>query len=199
MNKNELIAVVAKEKIFFNTKHENGFFEYSDLIIENIKSYSINYIRDLAEINYDYKQIVSYIIFYNNKNIFLMERSNNASEEKLNNKLSIGIGGHLTLLDLNKSYLDWGMREFYEEVDYYDNFNIKLIGIINDESNNVGKLHLGIVYLMSGDSDQIKINSELKSGKLISIAECLSYYDKLESWSQIMIKFLNNQKSLFEN
>ena len=124
-----------------------------------------------------------------------MERSPNASEKKLKNKLSIGIGGHLNKNDLKKDIISWGMREFHEEVNYHDSFEIKLIGFINDESNDVGKLHLGIIYLMQAHNNKINIKSELKSGKLISLDECSKYYDQLEPWSQLGINFIKNKNS----
>jgi predicted NUDIX family phosphoesterase len=190
MNKNELIAVATKENIFKNIGYQNGFIEYNANIIKNIIAYHSQSPRHLAELDYSHKQIVSYIIFMHNENLFLMERSKKSSEQKLKNKFSLGIGGHLNTTDLQKDILYWGMREFEEEVHYTNTFKITPIGIINDDSNDVGKLHLGIVYIMAGTSDKISIKSELKSGQLISINNCLNHYDKLEPWSQLVINFI---------
>jgi predicted NUDIX family phosphoesterase len=199
MIKNELIAVATKENIFKNIKYEEGFIPPNENIINNIVLHHTQLSRHLAELDYTQKQIVSYIIFVYQENIFLMERSKNSCEQKLKNKFSLGIGGHLNKTDLQKDILLWGMREFNEEVNYTNDFRIELLGIINDESNDIGKLHLGIVYLMKACSSKITIKSELKSGKLISLAECLSYHDKLESWSQLVIDFIKNKntKNLF--
>lgn len=190
--KNELIAIAKKEDIFKDIPYQEGIFQYDNNIIHNIVKYQKESIRHLAELDYSHKQIVSYIIFMHNQNIFLMERSNKSSEQKLKNKFSLGIGGHLNKNDLQKDILYWGMREFEEEVNYIDTAQIEPIAIINDESNDVGKLHLGIVYIMQGNSNKINIKSELKSGQLISIHKCFDYYDKLEPWSQLAIDFIQN-------
>lgn len=129
-----------------------------------------------------------------NNAIFLMERGSYSSEQKLKNKFSLGIGGHLNKEDLEKDILLWGMREFNEEVNYTDDFKIEAIAIINDESNDIGKLHIGIVYIINGTSNNITIKSELKSGKLIPFEECLHYYDRLEPWSQLVINCIKNRE-----
>lgn len=192
MNKSELIAVATKNHIFKNIDYQEGIIPFDITIINNIKLYQTECVRYLAEEDYNFKQIVSYIIFMHEDNIFLMERSNKSSEQKLKDKLSLGIGGHLNKLDLAQDTLLWGMREFNEEVNYNNDFKIKLVGIINDESNDIGKLHLGIVYIMQGINNNISIKSELKSGRLISISECLTFYERLEPWSQLVINFIKN-------
>jgi len=199
--KNELIAVAKKEDIFKEIPYQEGIIQYDYNIIHNIVKYQKESIRHLAELDYSHKQIVSYIVFMHNQDIFLMERSQKSSEQKLKNKFSLGIGGHLNKNDLQKDILYWGMREFEEEVNYIDLSVIKPIAIINDESNDVGKLHLGIVYIMNGDTPQISIKSELKSGQLIPFEACFDYYDKLEPWSQLAINFIkkNYSNKIFYN
>ncbi len=201
MKKNELIAVAQKNDIFKNVEYQEGIFPLNIKVINNIKIYNKEHIRYLAEEDYNFKQIVSYIVFIHRNNIFLMERSDTASEQKLKNKFSIGIGGHLNKEDLNKDLLFWGEREFQEEINYEDNLknlNIKPIAIINDESNNIGKLHIGIVYIIHGASNKISIKSEMKSGKLVSLNKCYKYYNHLESWSQLTLNFLKDYLKIEE-
>jgi predicted NUDIX family phosphoesterase len=85
------------------------------------------------------------------------------------------------------SIFDWARREFDEEISYKGSFSIKPLGILNDDSNEVGKVHVGIVLLLKGDSSAISIRSELKSGKLITKQECLAMKDRMETWSQMII------------
>jgi predicted NUDIX family phosphoesterase len=187
MQKSELISVVKSNLMFQNTFMKEGFFEIDQAVLNNINSFSEDYLRHEAEQNYNYQQIVSYIIFMHNEKLFLMQRSQKSSEKKLNNKFSIGIGGHLRKDDLQKDIMSWGLREFYEEVDYKGEYDISLLGMINDQSNEIGKLHLGLVYLMKGKSSKISIKSELKSGKLVFKDELFNYYNNLESWSKLII------------
>ncbi len=55
-------------------------------------------------------------------------------------------------------------------------------------SNDVGKVHLGFVILLEGDSDKIKVRSELQDGFLATVEECNKFVDKMETWSQIVFR-----------
>lgn len=147
--------------------------------------------RSIMELDEHYKQIIPYLVFKFENSIFVMQRKSTASEQRLKNKLSIGIGGHIRKEDIsNKSVFEWAKREFHEEIDYNGNLSTKLIGVLNDDSNNVGKVHIGIIFLLNGDSGQIKIKSELKSGTLIPIKEISFFIPKMETWSQIVSNFI---------
>mgnify|MGYP003982283087 FL=1 len=82
------------------------------------------------------------------------------------------------------------MREFHEEVEYKGQFESKVIGFINDDSNPVGKVHFGILILIIGKSYNIKVKSELKSGFLATIDQINSLYEKLEGWSMFSFNLL---------
>ena len=45
-------------------------------------------------------------------------------------------------------------------------------------------------FLLEGDSSDISVRSELKSGRLVTALECLDFYQDLESWSQIVFDAL---------
>jgi len=140
-----------------------------------------------------YKQIIPYLIFNFNQNYFLMQRRSTASETRLRNKYSLGIGGHIRQEDMTKaaSIFDWAKREFHEEVYYDGKLDIKPIGIVNDDTTTVGKVHLGFVLLLTGNSDNIRVKSELKGGSLMTLADCMHYYENLEPWSQEALKLLD--------
>lgn len=90
-------------------------------------------------------------------------------------------------------------REFNEEIDYKGNISAKIIGLINDESNFVGQVHLGILILLKGDSPNIKVKSELKSGNLVSLEECKSQFDNLEPWTKFVVNWLIENPETFIN
>ncbi len=140
-----------------------------------------------------YKQIIPYLVFCHNNHYFLMQRTSHASEQRLRSKFTLGIGGHIRKEDIETgSIFDWARREFNEEVNYSGSFSIKPLGILNDESNAVGQVHTGFVFLLKGDSPHISVKSELKSGILAPFDECLARLDSMESWSQIVIEHLKN-------
>lgn len=196
LTKNEAILVVKREKIleedaFFGFLPINNFDKYLEIITQH-KEFLW---RSDMEFNRDYKQIIPYLIFNFQDKFFLMQRKSSASESRLKNKYSFGIGGHIRQEDIGQNDIfHWARREFSEEVDYQGNFSIKPIGIINDESDAVGQVHLGFVFLLIGDSDKISIKSELKSGVMLTLNECDDFYSSMENWSQLSFSYLKTLK-----
>ena len=138
-----------------------------------------------------YKQIIPYLVFCHEDRYFLMQRTDKSTEQRLQNKYSLGIGGHIRQEDMTTdSIIDWAEREFHEEVSYNGSLNVKPLGILNDDSNAVGQVHVGFVFLLEGDNQQIKVKSELKSGTLLTLDDIKYYFDKMESWSQITFECL---------
>ena len=147
--------------------------------------------RAHMETDPQYKQIIPYLVFKHNDRYFLMQRQSKASEQRLKNKYTLGIGGHIRQEDMmSDDIFDWSRREFHEEVNYKGSFDIKPIGLLNDDTNEVGKVHLGLVLLLEGDSDAISVKSELKGGQLLTIDECESYYNSMETWSQLVLEYV---------
>lgn len=148
--------------------------------------------RAAAETDPTHKQIIPYLVFCCNERFFVMQRKSTASETRLKNKYTLGIGGHIRQEDMTQqSLIDWATREFNEEVNYNGKFSITPLGIINDESDPVGQVHTGFVYLLQGDSENISIKSELKQGSLQSLQELKTVYDNMESWSQYVVDYLS--------
>jgi len=145
--------------------------------------------RSLMEKDPTYKQIIPYLIFEHEGSFFLMQRKKDASEQRLQSKYSLGIGGHMRFEDLQQSpdLFGWAKREFEEEVEYTGTFQMAPLGILNDDSTEVGQVHLGIVLMLIGDSNRISIKSELQSGQLIPLPDCLDYVPYMETWSQIVL------------
>jgi predicted NUDIX family phosphoesterase len=155
--------------------------------------------RSAMELDPSYKQIIPYLIFQYGHHYFLMQRKATSSDVRLRNKYSLGIGGHVRQQDLqNGSIIDWARREFEEEIVYEGNFTVQPIGLLNDESDFVGQVHTGFVFLLKGDSDKIAVCSELKHGKLATLQECGSVYDQLESWSKIVYRWLETSYCKYE-
>jgi predicted NUDIX family phosphoesterase len=188
----EHILVVKRDHLFNDIQAWHGFKEvdfthYIDII--NKKKEFLP--RSLMEVDPTYKQIIPYLIFTHDDKYFLMQRKPDASESRLRNKLTLGIGGHIREEDMqDDSLFSWALREFHEEVDYAGSITVQPLGILNDDSNDVGKVHIGFVLLLTGDVADIAVKSELKSGTLISFDECKSQQDSMESWSQFVFDFL---------
>jgi len=181
------IHFFAEEQVAWQGFRDVNFDEYVQIINRNKEFLP----RSLMEIDPMYKQIIPYLIFEYNERYFLMQRKADASEARLRSKLTLGIGGHIRQEDMQEGQLfSWALREFHEEVDYKGNVTVKPLGIINDDSNDVGKVHIGFVFLLKGDSPDICVKSELKNGQLVSYDDCLRLKEDMETWSQFVVDFL---------
>lgn len=149
--------------------------------------------RTHMETDPHYKQIIPYVVFTHNDRYFLMQRQSKASEQRLKNKYSFGIGGHIRKEDMTSNDIfDWAQREFHEEVNYHGTLKITPLGLLNDDTNEVGKVHLGLVLLLEGNSADISVKSELKNGYMLTLQECEQYYESMETWSQFIFDYLKN-------
>lgn len=193
----ELILVVPRSALFTHKTWQGLFTQQIDTYIQIIKQNQYYLPRSLMEQDPTYKQIIPYLIFRYNNCYFLMQRKSSSSEQRLKNKYTLGIGGHIRQEDMinTDSIFDWARREFHEEVVYNDQFSITTIGLLNDDTNTVGQVHLGLVLLLEGKTPNITVKSELKQGTLLTLPECMDYYDRMESWSQFVMTHLQTQSS----
>jgi predicted NUDIX family phosphoesterase len=145
--------------------------------------------RDSVENDPAFQQIIPYVVFRHDNQYFLTHRLRASSERRLRKQYSLGIGGHINPGDLEAGdpILDGLKREWSEEVVYEGSFEAKLLGLLNDESSPVSKVHLGVVFLVDGDSPNISIRETDKlAGELLTLEEMRIYYLGMESWSQMV-------------
>ena len=144
-----------------------------------------------AEVEDDpsYQQIIPYVVFRHGDRYFLTHRLRASSEKRLRKQYSLGVGGHINPGDLEGGdpIQDGLKREWEEEVVYEGSFEAHLIGLLNDESSPVSKVHLGVVFLVDGDRPEIAIReTEKLAGELLTLNEMRIYYLGMESWSQMV-------------
>jgi len=88
-------------------------------------------------------------------------------------------------------------REIAEEVKLGARYTKKLIGFINDDSNDVGKVHFGLLYLVDLKSPRISVSDDEKDvneGSLIKISEVGGYTEFMENWSRIAFNAIRKRK-----
>lgn len=187
----ELILVVKRSTLFPQEAWHGLQAVDGQKYTELIQKHQEFHPRSIMESDEQYKQIIPYLVFKHEDRYFLMQRKAQASEQRLQSKLSLGIGGHINQEDIvDGNIANWARREFEEEVSYNGTYTVKPLGILNDDSNAVGRVHVGFVYLLEGNSPSIAIKAEHKSGELVTLQECRARYEQLESWSQIVLDFL---------
>ncbi len=155
--------------------------------------------RDAAEQNPDFKQIIAYAIFCHNGKVLAYARTAKGGETRLHDKWSLGIGGHINpidgLADNPDTYLAGVEREIREEIAFSGSATQQIYAIINDDTNEVGSVHLGIVHRFELDSDEVRpLEKKLANLKFCSLEELTGpLYDKLETWSAICVDALKNE------
>lgn len=187
----EKILVVARKKLF-PASAPQGLTPFDEQKLHHLITSSCEFQwRSKVETDPSFKQIIPYLIFSYDGDLFLMQRSSKTTEQRLKNLYSLGIGGHIREKDLSTpSILTWADREFHEEINYAGAYTPQFLGLLNDESNPVGQVHTGCVFLLNGASPHISIKSELASGVLTSPKDCLAVRSQLEPWSQIVLDHL---------
>lgn len=190
---NETILVVPRKKLFESSEFQGIQTQNLNNYLSIIKKHQTFLPRTAMEEDENYKQIIPYLIFKHMDKYFLMQRAAKASEQRLKSKYTLGIGGHIRKADMvSDSIFDWAQREFYEEVNYSGTLSISPLGLVNDDSNAVGKVHIGLVLLLEGDSANISVKTELAGGQMLTLQDCKNYYKRMESWSRLVFDYLTN-------
>ena len=144
-----------------------------------------------------FQQIIPYMVFRHGDRFLLTRRLKQSTEKRLRHLCSIGVGGHINRADAGTDdpggdpVTEGLRREFEEEVVYAGVWSHRLIGLINDDSNDVSRVHLGLVFEVSGDRPEIEIRETGKlQGELLKLEEMKMYYLDMESWSQLIYDHL---------
>ena len=153
--------------------------------------------RSSAEENPSLKQLIPYAIFRHAGKILHYTRGAKSGEKRLVAKGSIGIGGHIndtdeTLFSFDQSaYHHAVRREIHEELELGGGFVERAVALINDDSTDVGRVHLGIVHIVDLESPDVRAGEKAIAGLgFATRGELLARRDSLETWSQIALEGL---------
>ena len=149
--------------------------------------------RDRAEEDTSQKQIIPYAVVTFREEVFLFRRTSRGGEARLHQRLSIGVGGHINREGVPPSRLvEVGLRrELEEELSFDGEIRYRAIGIINDDREPVGQVHLGIVYQVNPASRGVRVREEeVLEGGFTPIMNIQSQLDRMESWSRLVAKAL---------
>src|SRR5436309_6488303 len=150
--------------------------------------------RPEAEINPAYKQIIPYaLIAFQNKVAYYV-RGKKAGEQRLIAKGSIGIGGHMNETDESlfamdeQAYRAGVEREVNEEIEIDTPFEDRIVALLNDDSTEVGRVHLGIVHIFKLKEPQVQKREAMITGlAFLTKEELIARRESLETWSQICV------------
>lgn len=197
----EQIIVVSREILFDNEKNAfNGFLSKNDVqgeeIFNTFKNYEVKRRGDMEE-DPSYKQLISYCLLENeNDEILVYQRLSGGGEERLHGQSSVGVGGHMNNVvgadSINEVLRVNAQRELNEEVGLSEDRsqNIEYIGFINDDTNAVGKVHIGVVFKIKVKSSDVEVR-ETDTLKINWVSQDeINDLNHFESWSALILKDL---------
>ena len=153
--------------------------------------------RGRAEKDPTHKQIIPYVLLAHGDRVLFYVRGKKAGEQRLVAKGSIGIGGHMNETDESLFALDEAAyragveREVAEEISIKSNFDDRIVALLNDDSTEVGQVHLGIVHVFKLAEQKVEKREAMITNIAFLGKEDLSARrDSLETWSQICLDSL---------
>jgi predicted NUDIX family phosphoesterase len=154
--------------------------------------------RPAAEKDPSWKQLIPYVIMTCGGKYLSYVRGKRAGETRLVGNRSIGIGGHINptddslfAKDMLDVYLAAVEREVAEEVSVDSPHKDRRIALLNDDSTEVGSVHLGVVHLWTLDAPNVTRKEQMITQMgFMTIAELQAVRDTMETWSQLCLDHL---------
>ena len=153
--------------------------------------------RSKAEADPAYKQLIPYVIMSNSGRYLTYVRGRRAGETRLMGNRSIGIGGHINPgdnevplfdTDFRQMYLTAVEREVAEEVSVEANHTDSIVALLNDDSNEVGSVHLGMVHHWILDAPKVSRREQMITQMaFMKPDELYQFRDTMETWSQLCL------------
>lgn len=205
LSQNQIMAI--EKDILFKDGYFEGHqdikeYNYEELILNNYQYF----LRSEIEHDKKYKQPIGYLIIVNHeqKTIFSYQRAskdNEYKEKRLQGRWSWGIGGHIEKNDLefsanNNPIKISTARELEEETGLkIDPDNLKNLGYINNDTDDIGSVHFGVLYIIETELLQLSSSSlEIKNGQFRSIQKLLEMIKsndyQVEEWSRISLDLI---------
>src|SRR6185436_12292759 len=155
--------------------------------------------RSAMEAEPAWKQVIPYPILRDGPRWFLMRRTRAGGDERLHDRYSIGVGGHVNPVDggLDGDLTQALEREWTEELDVDFVPVFRFVGLLNDDTTPVGEVHLGLVYEGDAAGRPVSIReTEKLSGGFVETAEVAAVADRLETWSRLAFEFIEATTAL---
>ncbi|BFL67599.1 NUDIX domain-containing protein [Staphylococcus capitis] len=202
MSKFDEQIIVVPRKVFFNDEKNafNGFLHKNNIkgkdIFNALSEYEVKRRGDMEE-DSTFKQLISYCLLENEKGeILVYERLSGGGEERLHGQSSIGVGGHMNDVmgadSINEVLRVNAQRELEEEVGLAkeDSQNMEYLGFINDDNNEVGKVHMGIVFKITVNTTDVEAK-ETDTLRIKWVEKgSIESYDDFETWSALILQDL---------
>jgi predicted NUDIX family phosphoesterase len=132
--------------------------ELEDTFLRRIRERGFFLERERAERDPDFKQIIPYTLVISESRVFAFLRLAAQTEARLRRKSSLGIGGHIDPPDAGPDPIRAGcVRELGEELRIEGPVDPEPIGVLNDEANEVGAVHFGVVHRLRAREGDVRV------------------------------------------
>lgn len=170
---------------------------YLSILLDRRNNFFVS--RSRAEGEPKFKQLIPYVVLRYRDTVFSYVRGKKSSEARLVAMRSIGVGGHIEPVDQSlfssdrDMYLEAARREVNEEVKLDTMYREHVVALINDDSTEVGKVHLGIMHIWDVAEPKVtKREGLITQAGFVHIDELKKNLDELETWSQIALEVLEH-------
>lgn len=206
MAKEEQVLVIER-KVFEQVGSFNGLAFDIDRYLEKIFAPGVPRFmpRSKAEKDPSYKQLIPYVIMACDGKYLTYVRGKRAGEGRLIGFRSIGIGGHINPVDNEVPLFDTDFRQMYEtaverevaeEISVETSHIGRIAALLNDESNEVGSVHLGVVHYWLLDAPKVdKREQMITQMSFMTPAELQQIRGTMETWSQLCLDGLDKMTS----
>jgi predicted NUDIX family phosphoesterase len=170
-------------------------------------------LEDPARRGGSYLQFIPYIVLQSDRHVWCYRRK--GGEGRLHGRLSCGVGGHVEREDeVYHSMMQTLANAAYRELKEETGLSVTIpepVGLIYDDSDPVGAVHLGVLYLIDmnavGDMPMkfddlggtpegwVDIFNELT---MTDVDGWETFEDRWEKWSQVAIRHLFEQAAATE-
>ncbi len=196
----EQILVVTRE-LFNNLGDFQGINTDMDRYLPSLLHPENNFFMDrgAAEDDPSHKQLIPYCIFRHKSEqgdrYLHYTRGKAGGESRLHAQVSIGVGGHINPVDQRedhlgeKTYIAGVEREIDEELNIAAGHTNRIVALLNDDSNEVGKVHLGVVHMIDLETDEVRANEDAIANLAFCTLDELRgpLYDRLETWTRFCV------------
>ncbi len=200
MNPPDENILVIKRSLFDELGSFQGLNFESAKYLGAILSRGNNFFLPRAQAERDpvYKQIIPYVLVAFENSVLHYVRGKKAGEQRLVAKGSIGIGGHMNETDESlfamdeQAYRAGVEREVNEEINIETPFEDRIVALLNDDSTEVGRVHLGIVHVFKLKEPKVQKREAMITGlTFLTKEELIARRESFESWSQICVDSLD--------
>ncbi len=173
-------------------KPVHGFARGSSDYVTQIDRHASFRPREQVEVDPSFKQIIPYLIVRYTDRLFLFQRSAAGNEARLRGLFSIGVGGHINRSDVvgATDLVGAGLRrELDEELLIHGTWRARLVGVLNDDTNAVGRVHFGLVHVIDVESPDVAVReSDVLTGRMASREDVWAVRDRMETWSRLILE-----------